>query len=73
MTRRNWDGEPKSCIESLEFMPIALELRIRRSGWAKRTTEQIQKKRLIPSSAGGNFLGTDALGQIPLHDERWEV
>ena len=50
MTRRNWDGEPKkqqtpikALLPKLGRVPLAMELRIRRLGWAKRVTEQLQE------------------------------
>ena len=49
MMRRNWDGEPnkqqtmiKVLHRKLGIVSIAMELRIRLLGWAKRVAEQIQ-------------------------------
>ena len=73
MTRKSWTVSqerskfrPKSFIESVGMVPNAMELRIRRPGWAKRITEEITSK------CWGQFW-TDTLGQVPVHDERWKA
>ena len=80
VTRRTWDGEPnkqqtptKALHGRLDIVPIAMELRIRRLGGAKRVAEQIQEDDLSHQQVLAAIVWTDALGQTPLHDERWEA
>ena len=57
----------------LDIVPLAMELRIRRLGWAKRVAEHIQEDDLSHQQVLAVIVWTDALGQTPLHDERWEA
>ena len=71
-TRRNWDSEPKKkqiptkeLHRKLGIVPIAMELRIRREGWAKRMTEQIQKHAISHSNWWRQFLDKRAWTDTP--------
>ena len=70
MTRRNWDSNPrKRQISNREMhlkvgiVPVAMERRIRRAGWAKSMGEQIQNDHHFSSTTVGKT------GQVSEHDE----
>ena len=69
MTGAEQAANPDQNHPKLGIVPISTELRIGRLGWTERMSEQNQKGLVPPASAGGN-LWTDALGQIPLHEQR---
>ena len=67
-TRRAWNAEPKKrqistkeLHRKLGIVPIAMELRIHRLGWAKKTAEQVQKDDLAHQQVLAEMFGETLL------------
>ena len=55
---------------TLGMVLIAVELRIRRAGWAKRMAEQTQTDNFFHQQSVSNDLWADTSGQVPLPNQR---